>query len=49
MGKTRQIERRFLGADQVIDARGKAVLHGLVDAHIHTGMTILRGAGSGCA
>lgn len=31
------------GAERVFDARGKAVLPGLVDAHIHTSLSLLRG------
>ena len=45
VGKTHEIEHRFPRADLVIDARGKAVMPGLVDAHVHTGQTILRGQG----
>ncbi|MEM3453323.1 MAG: amidohydrolase family protein, partial [Candidatus Hadarchaeum sp.] len=30
-------------ADQVIDARGKAVLPGLINGHTHLAMTLLRG------
>lgn len=43
VGKTRQVEREVGGADRVFDARGKAVLPGFVDGHIHTNGTLLRG------
>jgi 5-methylthioadenosine/S-adenosylhomocysteine deaminase len=45
VGKTQDVERQFPSTGQTFDARGKAVLPGFVDAHIHTGMTILRGQG----
>jgi len=35
VGKTHELERRYGGAERVFDARGKAVLPGFVDAHIH--------------
>lgn len=48
VGRTQEIERRFPSAEEIIDAKEMAVLPGLVDAHIHTGMTILRGQGQMC-
>ncbi len=36
-------------ADQVIDARGKAVIPGLVNAHTHAAMTLFRGYGDDMA
>lgn len=45
VGETQDVEKQFPSADRILDARGKAVLPGFVDAHIHTGMTILRGQG----
>ncbi|MBS7620286.1 amidohydrolase [Candidatus Bathyarchaeota archaeon] len=43
VGKTPDIEKNYRGADHIFDAKGKAVLPGLVDAHIHTSLTLLRG------
>ena len=43
MGRTAELEREYGGADRVLDARGKAVLPGFVDAHIHTSLSLLRG------
>jgi 5-methylthioadenosine/S-adenosylhomocysteine deaminase len=45
VGKTRELQRTYGGAEMVFDARGKAVLPGFVDAHIHTNLTLLRGEG----
>ncbi|MBN2334652.1 amidohydrolase family protein [Candidatus Bathyarchaeota archaeon] len=43
VGKTGDLAKTYGGADKVIDARGKAVLPGFVDGHIHTGLSLLRG------
>lgn len=43
VGKTREVERRHGEAEWILDADGKAVLPGFVDAHIHTSLTLLRG------
>lgn len=43
VGKTHELERRYGGADRVLDARGRAVLPGFVDGHIHTSLSLLRG------
>ncbi|MBD8067400.1 amidohydrolase family protein [Bacillus sp. PS06] len=40
--KTDVIQQNYQ-AERLIDAKGKAVLPGLIDAHIHTGMAIFRG------
>ncbi len=42
VGKSNEVERDFSG-DIVIDATRKAVLPGLIDAHIHTSLSLLRG------
>lgn len=43
VGKTHELEKKFNRAEHVIDAKGKAVLPGFVDAHIHTSLSLLRG------
>ena len=43
VGRTRELEKVYGGAEVVIDARGKAVLPGFVDGHIHTGLSLFRG------
>src|SRR4030065_2910235 len=43
VGKTDDLDRIYINADTVIDAKMKAVLPGFVDAHIHTGSAIIRG------
>ena len=43
VGPTDKIAKGYSGAEKVIDARGKAVLPGFVDGHIHTGLSLLRG------
>jgi 5-methylthioadenosine/S-adenosylhomocysteine deaminase len=45
VGETRDLEKDYSEAEYVLDAGGKAVLPGFVDAHIHTGLTLLRGEG----
>ncbi|WP_078547820.1 amidohydrolase family protein [Litchfieldia alkalitelluris] len=42
VGQTDEILKDFK-AERYIDGKGKAVLPGLIDAHIHTGMAIFRG------
>lgn len=41
--KTEKIINDYGSADLVIDAKGKAVLPGFVDGHIHTGLSLARG------
>jgi 5-methylthioadenosine/S-adenosylhomocysteine deaminase len=43
VGPTDEVVEAYGGAEKVIDARGKAVLPGFVDGHIHTGLSLLRG------
>ena len=43
VGKSSQLDSKYLNSEKVIEAKGKAVLPGFVDAHIHTGHTLLRG------
>ena len=43
VGKTDEIIKEYSGAENVIDAKGKAVLPGFVDGHIHTGLSLARG------
>ena len=45
VGKTDDLIGEYGGAEYVYDAKGKAVMPGFVDAHIHTGMSIMRGEG----
>jgi len=45
VGKTQELDKKYGGADRVFDAKGKAVLPGFVDAHVHTSMSLLRGEG----
>lgn len=45
VGKTREVEKAYGGADRVYEAGGKAVLPGFVDAHVHTSNTLIRGEG----
>lgn len=42
VGPTAEVERAY-AAHRVVDAAGKALLPGLIDAHIHTGDGLLRG------
>ncbi|MCA1636250.1 MAG: amidohydrolase [Acidobacteria bacterium] len=42
VGKRSEVERRYAAAE-VIDARGRAVIPGLVNAHTHIPMTLFRG------
>ena len=42
VGKTADLEPRFGSSNRVISARGKVVLPGLVDSHIHTAFQIGR-------
>jgi 5-methylthioadenosine/S-adenosylhomocysteine deaminase len=42
VGKTHEIKKTY-SPETRIDARGKAVLPGLIDAHVHTGICLLRG------
>lgn len=43
VGKTFDVESRVGGAEERIDAHGMVVMPGLVNAHVHTYMTIARG------
>jgi 5-methylthioadenosine/S-adenosylhomocysteine deaminase len=43
VGKTADLEPRFGSAALVISARGKVVLPGLIDSHIHTAFQLSRG------
>jgi len=43
VGKTDDIVKEYGTAEHVIDAKGKAVLPGFVDGHIHTGLSLARG------
>ena len=43
VGKTDDIVKEYGSAEHVIDAKGKAVLPGFVDGHIHTGLSLARG------
>ncbi len=45
VGKTRELKKKFRNPEHIINAKGKAVLPGFIDAHIHTGLTLLRGEG----
>lgn len=42
VGSTADIRREY-EADRTIDAAGKLIMPGLIDAHIHTGISIFRG------
>jgi cytosine/adenosine deaminase-related metal-dependent hydrolase len=44
MGALLKSERRSLIADEIIDARGCAVLPGFIQTHIHLCQTLFRGA-----
>ena len=43
VGKTHELDKKYRSSETVIEAKGKAVLPGFVDVHIHTGHTIIRG------
>ncbi len=43
VGKTQELEPQHSAAHRVIDARGKVVLPGLIDSHIHTAFQLSRG------
>ena len=43
VGKTRDLEQEHSSARQMMDARGKVVLPGLIDCHIHTSFQLARG------
>ena len=43
VGKTHELNKSHANSKRVIEAKGKAVLPGFVDVHIHTGHTIIRG------
>ena len=45
VGKTVDLVNEYGGAEYVFDAKGKAVLPGFVDAHVHTSNTLIRGEG----
>ena len=43
VGKTKDLEGQYDGSQRTIDARGKVVLPGLIDCHIHTSFQLARG------
>jgi len=43
VGKIHELDKKYGNSETVIEAKGKAVLPGFVDVHIHTGHTIIRG------
>jgi 5-methylthioadenosine/S-adenosylhomocysteine deaminase len=43
VGKTEELERSHASASRVLSARGKVVLPGLIDSHIHTAFQLSRG------
>src|SRR5688500_13729734 len=43
VGKTKDLEAAYGGAKRVLDGRGKVVLPGLIDSHIHTAFQLSRG------
>ena len=43
VGKTEYVAKEYGNAELVIDAKGKAVLPGFIDGHIHTGLSLARG------
>jgi len=45
VGKTSDLIGEYGGSEIVYDAKNKAVMPGFVDAHIHTGMSLMRGEG----
>ncbi len=45
VGKTVDLVNEYDGAEYVFNAKGKAVLPGFVDAHVHTSNTLIRGEG----
>ena len=47
IGTTREVTAKF-NADKTIDARGKFVLPGLIDTHVHNTQQLGRGLADGC-
>jgi len=43
IGKTKDLEPQYSSARRVISARGRVVLPGLIDCHIHTAFQLARG------
>lgn len=43
IGKSRELERKYKNAEKVIEGKGKVALPGLINAHGHLAMTLLRG------
>jgi 5-methylthioadenosine/S-adenosylhomocysteine deaminase len=43
VGKTHELDMKYKNSNRVIEAKGKAILPGFIDVHIHTGHTIIRG------
>lgn len=43
VGKTKDLEPRYSSARQIVDARNRVVLPGLIDCHIHTAFQLARG------
>jgi len=43
VGKTSELIKDYGNAEHIIDAKGKAVLPGFIDGHIHTGLSLARG------
>ncbi len=47
VGPTAEVEAAHPGAAQVIEARGKAILPGLIDGHAHAGHGLVKTMGDG--
>ena len=43
VGKTNDLERKYSAAGRTINARGKVIVPGLIDCHIHTSFQLARG------
>jgi 5-methylthioadenosine/S-adenosylhomocysteine deaminase len=49
IGKTKDLEPQYSSARQVISARGKVLLPGLIDCHIHSSFHLARGLADECS